>query len=279
MQSLISKNVDLGPPLFLSSWRKVAIGTWKTVGDPSVYGCLEIDVSAALAYIEKLRQKTGLRITLSHFTGMTFAKVLKENPSINCVLRFGRLYPRKNIDIFFQVASDTTGEDLSGMTVRNADQKTITKIAQEIEARVNLIKQKKDTSFTKMKNLMGGLPGWASSFILGFAGFFMYTLNLWSPLLGSPKDAFGSMMLTNIGSLGLDMAFAPLVPYSRIPLLIALGSTYDAVVARDGKAHITKMIRICATFDHRLIDGVKASHMVKATKRIFANPEVELGSI
>ncbi len=276
MAPLFSKNVNLGPPLKISSWRKVAIGTWRTAGDPSVYGILELNATLALAFIEKLRAQTGLRITLSHFVGKVFSKVLAENPGINCILRFGRLYPRKDIDLFFQVASDSKGEDLSGMTIRRADQKSLTEIAQEMEQRVSLIRQKKDETFAKSKKTMAALPGFLSGCVLNFLGFLLYTLNIWTPLVGSPRDPFGSMMITNIGSLGLDMAFAPLVPYSRIPLLIAVGSTYDAPIVRNGKIEITKMMKLCATFDHRLIDGVQASYMVKSIKRIFENPEKEL---
>lgn len=272
----LTKNVDLGSPLKTSSWRKVAIGTWKTAGDPSVYGFVDVDIAPALALIEKLRNQSGTRITLTHFVGKVVAEVLRRHPDINCILRFGRLYPRKNIDIFFQVASDSTGEDLSGMTVRNADQKSIIAIAQEMEERIRLIKQKKDHSFTKMKNTMGLLPGIFSQYILGFAGFLMYTLNLWSPLLGSPQDPFGSVMVTNIGSLGLDMAFAPLVPYSRVPLLITVGAVRETPIVRDNKVEAAKLLRLCATFDHRLIDGVHASHMVNTFRVVFQNPEKEL---
>ena len=65
--SLFSKNVDLIGSIKLSSWRKIAIGTWNTVGDPSVYGVLELDVTHALNYIEKIKQETGQRITMTHF--------------------------------------------------------------------------------------------------------------------------------------------------------------------------------------------------------------------
>ena len=41
----ISRNIDLGPALRTSSWRKIAIGTWKTAGDPSVYGILDLNAA------------------------------------------------------------------------------------------------------------------------------------------------------------------------------------------------------------------------------------------
>src|SRR5262249_21267720 len=102
-------------------------------------------------------------------------------------------------------------------------------------------------------------------------------LNIWTPLLGTPRDPFGSIMITNIGSLGLDMAFAPLVPYSRVPMLIALGAVREEPVVRGGQITVGKMIRLCSTFDHRVIDGVHAANMVRTAKAIFANPDKELG--
>ncbi len=274
---LLTRNAELGPPLKLSSWRKIAMGTWRNAKDPSVYGTLELEVGPALAYLEKIRQATGLKITLSHFIGKAVAMTLQKHPSINCILRWGRLYPRKNVDLFFQVATDDKGHDLTGMVIRNADRKSIPETAREMNERVLIIRSKGDPDFKKMKGTFGSLPGWMAGYVLDFAGWFMYTLNLWSPLLGSPRDALGSCMITNIGSIGLDEAFVPLVPYSRVPLLIAVGASKEMPVVRDGQVKIATMIKLCATFDHRLIDGVHASHIARSLQKIFANPEQELG--
>lgn len=274
--SIISRHLELGAPLKISSWRKVAIGTWRTVGDPSVYGSLDVDVGPALAYIESLRKKTGLKITLTHFIGRAFALTLARHPEINCVLRFGKLYPRKTVDIFFQVANDIQGKDLSGTTIRNANQKSVATFCEEMQEKVSTIREKGDPHFKKMKGIIRLVPGILLNPFISFIGFVTYSLNLWSPILGTPKDPFGSIMITNMGSLGLDAAFAPLVPYSRVPVLIAVGAVKDAPVVRNGKIEIAPICRLCATFDHRLIDGIHASHLVKTLQKIFADPEKEL---
>lgn len=275
--SLFQKNIDLGKPLRLSAFRKVAIGTWRTAGDPSVYGFSDMEVEPALAYIEKLKAKSGQKVTLTHFTGKAMAETIRRHPQINCMLRWGRLYPRKTVDVFFQVATDTAGEDLSGMTIRSADQKSIPEIAREMQEKVEQIRLKGDPAFKKMKKSMGMLPGFLTGFVITLVGYLMYTFNLWTPLLGSPRDPFGSVMITNIGSLGLEMAFAPLVPYSRVPALLALGSVRDAPVVRDDKVVVAQVSRMCMTFDHRIMDGVHAAHISKTMKAIFENPEKELG--
>lgn len=271
---MFSKNVHLKKPLKLSAWRKIAIGSWPKIGDPSVYGMIEFDVEPALAYIEKLKSENQVRITLTHFIAAAVGKTIGKNPQINCILRWGRLYPRETVDLFFQVASDTKGEDLSGTLIRNADQKSVVEIAREMEAKVTEIRVKKDPGYRKMKNLFSIVPGILAGPILGFSRFLMYGLNLWSPLLGAPRDSFGSCMITNIGSLGLDIAWAPLVPYSHVPFLIAVSAVREEPVVKDGKVTVGKRLTFGVTVDHRVIDGVHASYMARTVREIFENPSI-----
>ncbi len=277
---LIRRNIQFGPALKLSGWRKIAIGTWRRPGDPSVYGVLEVEIEPALQYLEKVRQKTGKKVTLTHFIGKAIATVLARHPDLNCMLRWGRLYPRKDVDIFFQVASDTAGKDLSGVTIRQADKKSIAELADEMAGRVAKIREKGDPEFKQVKGMMRMMPGMLVGKLLDLTSILMYTFNIWSPLIGSPRDPFGSAMITSIGSLGLDAAFAPLVPYSRIPLLVAIGVAKDTPVAREGgRVEVARMVRLCATIDHRLIDGVHAANMNKTLTAILADPEKEWGVV
>ncbi len=157
--AFITKNIDFAPTLKLSAWRKIAIGTWKTCGDPSVYGVLELDAEKAIEYIEKIIAQSGVRITFSHFLAKALAEAIHRHPEINCVLRFGKLYPRKSVDVFLQVASDKAGKDLSGTVLRAVHTKTLDKIAKELEQKVTAIREKGDKDYAQMKGLAGMLPG------------------------------------------------------------------------------------------------------------------------
>jgi pyruvate dehydrogenase E2 component (dihydrolipoamide acetyltransferase) len=274
---LISRNVDLGPALQLSSWRKLALGTWRTVGDPSVYATFDLEVDHALLWLEELKLKTGQKITLTHFVAKAMAVVFERHPEINCVLRWGKLYPRKNVDIFLQVANDASGKDLSGAIIRNASKKSVSDIAKELEDQVQSIRKKGDPQFKNLKKKMSWVPGLLMRPILDLTSFLMYTLNIWTPFLGSPKDPFGTAMITNVGSLGLEMAFAPLVPYSRVPFLLSVGGLKEVPVVRDGKIVIRKIVVLCATIDHRLMDGVHGSLMARTLKKICEDPRKEFG--
>ena len=170
---MFSKNVKLGPATRLSAWRKIAIGTWKTTGDPSVYGVLELDVTPALKYLERVKIETGQKLTLTHFVGKATAQMIEKHPDINSILRFGRIYPRKSIDIFFQVASDQTGKDLTGMTIRDANKKSLAEIGLEMTREVENIRKKGDPAFKKSKGIIGKIPGLFLYPVIKLLGFIM----------------------------------------------------------------------------------------------------------
>ena len=90
----------------VSAFRKIAIGTWQTAKDPSVYGSMEVEMDEALAYIAAFREQTGRRLTVTHLVGKVVAAVLEEMPDANAILRFNRIYLRKDIGIFFQVVME-----------------------------------------------------------------------------------------------------------------------------------------------------------------------------
>jgi pyruvate dehydrogenase E2 component (dihydrolipoamide acetyltransferase) len=280
--ALFEKHLKLAPPLRPSGWRNIAIGTWRSAKDPSVYGVVDLDVAKAEAYLteESLRlARTGAKVpklTMTHFLGKAVAEAMRRHPQINCVLRLGKLYPRRSVTLFFQVATDEGGEDLSGVTVRDAAHKSVVDMATEMAKKVGAVRDGSDKSYKEMKSLMRRVPGWLAGLVLDLAAFLQYTLNLWSPLLGTPKDPMGSVMITNVGTLGLELGFAPLVAYSRVPMVIAAGAVKDRVVPENGVPVVRPMMRLGVTFDHRIIDGVHAAKMARTVEAIFASPETEL---
>ncbi len=275
-------NLDLVPKQNLSSFRRIAIGTWKDAHDPSVYGTLTLRVDAALDYLETYRARTGRRLTLTHLLVKAVATVLAENPDANAVLRFNRIYLRKDIGVFFQVAmeDEKTGEiDLSGVTIHGAHEKSITEILDETEARVAQVRAHKDAALEKTRSTFKQIPYLLLNRALDFISFLSYTLNLDLRAAGIPKDPFGSVMITNVGSLGLQEAYVPLVPYSKVPLLIAVGSVERSAVVEGDQIVIARTLGLFATFDHRILDGSHAAKMSAVIRRCFADPVAAFGEL
>ena len=268
-------NLELVRKDDVSSFRKIAIGTWRTAYDPSVYGSIELRMDDAVRYIAEFREKTGKKLTISHMMAKAAAMVLKECPDANAILRWNRVYLRKRIGVFFQVVMTDEGAskvDLSGATLYDVERKSLVEIYDEFNAKVESVRARKDPALEKTRSTFLGIPYFALGAVLRFISFLSYTLNLDLRRFGIPNDPFGSIMITNIGSLGLDTAFVPLVPYSRVPILIATGAVKDVPVVESGKLVPAKVMRVNATFDHRFIDGFHASVMSRVLKQWIEHP-------
>ena len=268
-------HLDLERKKNVSSFRKIAIGTWRTAYDPSVYGTMEIRMDAALRYMADFRERTGKRITVTHLIAKVIGEILKETPDANAILRFNSIYLRKKIGVFFQVVmtDEGTGKvDLSGLTLYDVDSKSLNEIVSEFEDKVDKVRKRKDPALEKTRKSMLGLPQFLIAGVLRFISFLTYTLNLDMSWAGLPRDPFGSIMVTNIGSLGLDTAYVPLVPYSRVPILLALGAVKEVPVVDNGQIVVGKVMKINATFDHRFIDGYHASVMSRLMRKWLENP-------
>jgi len=268
-------NLELVRKDDVSSFRKIAIGTWRTAYDPSVYGSIELRMDEAIRYIQQFREKTGKKLTVSHMMAKAAAMVLKECPDANAILRWNRVYLRKRIGIFFQVVMTDEGSDkvdLSGATLYDVEQKSLVEIYDEFNGKVEAVRARKDPALEKTRATFLGIPYFALNAILRMISFFSYTLNMDLRRLGIPNDPFGSIMITNIGSLGLDTAYVPLVPYSRVPILIATGAVKDIAVVEAGQIVPAKIMRVNATFDHRFIDGFHASVMSRVLRQWIEHP-------
>jgi pyruvate/2-oxoglutarate dehydrogenase complex dihydrolipoamide acyltransferase (E2) component len=261
-------------------FRKIAMGSWRTAGDPSVYGLLEIEMSAALKFLDQINNNTDHKIGISELVGRATALVLKQRPEMNGMLRLGRIYLRDSVNLFYQVnvpgaEGDPVGKaNLLGLTIDNAEKKSLLEISRELKAKSSSIKAGKENEMTKSIRTLSIVPWQLMRLVLNLTSFLNYDLNLPLQLLGMPKDPFGSVMITNIGSMGVDTAWAPLVPYTRVPLLLTVGSIKDRPWVVAGKVEVRPVLHICCTFDHRFMDGVHAAAMTRMFLNYFENPQL-----
>ena len=212
-------NIELRRLKRISTFRKIALGTWRTTYDPTVYGSLCLRMDRSLEYIRVFREKTGQRLTVTQMMAKALSAALVAMPDANAILRFGRLYQRQSVDIGFQVAM-TEGEgadeklDLSAVILRDIQTKSLRDLVTEMDEKVGRVRKRQDKELEKARGTFGVMPYSLVHWALRFVSFVCYTLNLDLRWAGLPKDPFGSAMITNIGALGLESGFVPLVPYA-----------------------------------------------------------------
>lgn len=262
-----------------SSWRSIALQTWRKPQDPTVYGSLEIDATNALSYVQTQAETSGVKVTLTHLVGKAIADAIALRPDVNAIVRRGSvIYERDSIDVFFQVALDG-GEDLSGAKLERVDQKTVLEIARELGERAERVRSHRDDRLTNKRALIARMPSALRGPILRAAELLDYELGLDLSRLGIPHDAFGSAMVTNVGMFGLPQGFAPLVPFSRTPIVLTVGAVEKRPRVVGDAVEVRPVLPVGATIDHRLLDGYQIGQIATRFRAILEDPARALAPI
>ena len=255
----------------LRGWRKVAVQTWRPPRDPSVYATLEIPMRNALAYLERLREETGVRVTVTHLVARGIALAIRSHPQLNGIVARGRIMLRDTVDMFLQVAIEG-GKELSGIKISRADEKSVVEIAREMEERVERLRARRDKQVEQTKSLLDRIPVPLLGPMMRTIAYLIYDLDLDLSRFGIVKDEFGSAMVTNVGMFGLTQAYAPLVPFSRTPVVVLVGEVVERPVVEAGRLVARPMMNLGVTFDHRFMDGWHGGAMAQLFRAYIEDP-------
>lgn len=255
-----------------SSFRKLAAAMWHEPNDPHIFGFVDLDMTPMQAFMDRYAERLGSKVTITHVVTRALAMTFARFPALNCKVGWARLLQRPTVDIFCQVATDS-GRDLSGFKLPNVDSLGLKDIAAKLSRSASDIREDRDPSFKRSRGLFNALPLWALRIVLVFMDFMSNRLNLHLPGLGMPRDPFGSAMVTSVGMLGVDSGFAPFTPIARCPIILTVTRVKQRPWVVDGQVVARPVLRLCGTFDHRVIDGYHAGEVCTEVERIFAEPE------
>ncbi len=257
-----------------NTWRKIAINTWDLDRGGKILSRLELNPEPAMEYVKKLNESSEEKVTLTHFLGVCLGKLQEEFPLLRSTVRGRKIFQRKNCDVFFHVSrvNEKGEEDLSGKVIRQVNRMSSIDLATELNSKGREIKKKEDTTFKSIKKLISFMPNFLIASVLNISSFIQIRLNIWSPLLGTQQDTFGSLMLTNVGVFGVKESFVPFVPYSGIHVICCMGAVFDDVVLRDGEIRPGKKLILSWSIDHRLVDGSTAAKMANRLTELFEKP-------
>jgi len=255
----------------LQGWRRLAVHSWRAPSDPTVYALVDVPMAGALAYLEKLRAETDVRITVTHLVAKGVALAISEFPQLNGIVAGGRIMLRDSVDIFLQVATGG-GQDLGGVKIARADQKSVVEIAEEAAARVRNLRDGRDENVERTKGMLQRIPRRLLGPMMRLVSYLIYDLDLDLTRFGVVKDEFGTAMVSNAGTFGVGVALAPLVPFSRTPMVVLVGELEDRVVVEDGTPVVRPMLTIGVTFDHRFMDGFHGGRMIRVFREYMADP-------
>ena len=274
-------NISLHPASPPGPLRRLTLGAHKSPRDPSAYASLEVRMERALAYMEAFRSRSGQRLTVTHLVAKAAADALRRYPEANVLLRWNRPWLRKHVSVCVLVVQpEHLGRvDLTTATVHEADTLSLQGFAAELEERVRRVRERRDAVIERGKRRSSLVPGLVMNAVLRLLSFVWFTLNVDLRWVGMPKDPFGSVAVSNVGSLGLERAYLAMVPYTRVAFYLAPGAVREVPVL-EGEALVPgKVMSLSCTFDARLIDPELATRVLHHISAALEDPEASWGAV
>lgn len=257
---------------FNTPWRVTSAAIYTTPTDSRVYGTLDIDVTRAKRFLEKKRA-AGVKITMTHLATAVLARAVAfDVPEMNCFIRRGAVVGRERLDVMVPIS---VGGD-SGVTaaiVRDAHVRTVSSIAEEVRDKAASGRSGVETKAVQNKYLLNRIPWPFRRPAFRFLKWITVDMGIEIKALGLSAHSFGSFVVSDIGSFGLNTGMTALMPAAKIPAVIVLGKVEEKPVVRQGEIVIRTVLPLTGTFDHRIVDGMQIGKLARGIKRNFRKPE------
>ena len=253
-------------------WRKVAAAMYKKPEDSKIFGSVELDVTDVEEYIAQKR-KEGLKITLTHLLFLTVARAFREEvPEFNCYVKRGSVVHRGPVTASLSVLMEK-GTQMGSVRVENLDTMTLVELQEFLAKEIANSRSGTEQKLMKMKHLMAAVPWPFRGWILGFIKKFTTDWGLSVPALNVNANSFGSFMLSNIGTIGLDMGYPALFPAANVSLVLIVGSVQWRPAVVNGVVVPRRIMHLGAALDHRVVDALHGGKLFRYIKAVFKNPQ------
>ena len=257
---------------FNNNWRKVASVIYKKTSDSKILGQSEVDVTDLEAYVARKR-KEGLKITITHVLTLAAARGLRyEVPELNVYVLRGKIVKRPQIDAVVSVLLE--GSEMGSVKIPNADQVTLEEMAEMMAVQIRDARTGTENSVMDMKARLGAIPWPFRGWIFSLLKYVTLTLGLSIPRLGLTPNSFGSFVVSNVGTLGLDLGFPSLMPTSNISFVLMLGAVHKRPWVVNDQVVPRKIMWLGSALDHRVCDGSHGGRLFRYLKYIIKNPEL-----
>lgn len=257
---------------FNTPWRVTSAAIYTTPTDSRVYGTLDIDVTDAKRFIDRKREE-GVKLTMVHMTTAVLARAMAfDVPEMNCFIRRGAVVGREYLDVMVPVQ---VGGD-AGVTpaiIRDAHARPVSEIAEEIREKASRSRAGSEIRAAKNKYVLNRIPWPLRRPVFRLLKWITVDMGIEIEALGLSAHSFGSFVVSDIGSFGLNTGMTALMPAAKVPCVVVLGKIEEKPVVRNGEIVIRTILPLTGTFDHRVVDGMQIGKLARGIKHAFRNPE------
>ena len=244
--------------------------------DASNYFSEVVEVTEIERYLRKKRAEGHPGMGLLHLFTATYIRTAAQFPAINRFCSGQRVYARDNVEYMMTIKKQLKMEaDATSIKASFDRSATIYDVYNTLNAEISKVRDEGEaTSTDDIAIKLAKLP----RVLLRITVRFLELLDYFGLLPKSIIDAspfHGSVIITDLGSIGLPAIYHHLYDFGNLPVFIALGAKKRVhEVNSDGVVVLRKYVDFKLVVDERICDGFTFSQAFKYFKSLLRNPEV-----
>ena len=185
----------------------------------------DYNVTKTIQFIKEQNElQKEVKLTMTHITGHALAIGLHKMRRDIGRYVWGYFKHSKDIGLTCLVNIEG-GVDLVPVTIWNGHEMSLMEFTKAIDVKIKRAQAKKDTQHNQSTLIMNYIPSFLAQPLVTVATYLSLAVGVSIKPLGLSPEAFGHVILTNVGGMGYQQGFAPLCPPMRSIGLFAVGTT------------------------------------------------------
>ena len=248
----------------------------KFKNESSNYFSDSIEITEVEKYLKGKRQNGYPGMGILHLFVAAYVRVVSNYPGINRFISGQRIFARNDIEFVMTIKKEMKVDSSeTSVKVKLDPRDTIDDVYHKLGAEIDKIKGTgEETSTDDLAKTLMKVP----RLFLKFAIWFIVVLDYFGILPKSILSAspfHGSVIITDLGSIGLPAIYHHLYNIGNMPLFIAIGSKRKTCETKpDGSISVRKYVDYTLVLDERICDGFYFSQVFRLFKGILRNPQM-----
>ena len=233
-----------------------------------------VEVTALDQWFREKRREGWKGLGMLHLFIAAYVRAVASCPSLNRFVSGQKIYARNNIEVVMTVKKALTADaEETSIKVIFEPTDTVFDVYRKMNEKVDEIKANDGENDTeKVAGLLMKVPG----LLLKFAVWFLNLLDYfgWLPQALLDVSPFhGSMIITDLGSIGIPPIYHHLYNFGNLPVFIAFGAKRRVVeLDKTGMPAERKYVDYRVVMDERTADGLTYATAFKYLKYYMKNP-------
>ena len=244
--------------------------------DAEIYFSDSVEITDIDRWLRQKRAEGYKGMGMLHLMVASYIRTVSCRPALNRFVSGQRVYAHSDISVIMTVKkamSDDAEETSIKVHVSPSD--TIYDVYRKINAQVDEVKANAEENGTdKFADFFSHFPRFLVNLAVDILKLFDYFGWLSSGLL-EISPFHGSMIITDLGSIGIPPVSHHIYNFGNLPLFLSFGAKRHGVETDDtGRLMERKYVDFHATLDERICDGFYLAGCLKYLKYYLKNPQL-----